>query len=399
MSQVLLIGGAPRSGTTFIASTLNAHPRICLFSEFSLTNIFRSLDKMIGPVNSAKLSTGDISPSDDFSRPSSEHYDSLFRSVFQNVYPHKTPSIPGGKMPALATKEDVDYLLSRNSKLKVIYILRNCMATVASSMRRYEATLRGKDNWLYESPSQALYEWIYNLLIGQYLAQRADTLFIKYEDFVKNPNEFLKVSEFLGTDKIRFDVSPANHPLKSLDELAIYPDELSELVHKWDFLSAEEIAGLPLHAVRNHVAASWQHMSIALCDIRTHINSNRPEPWGAWSRPGFFALKPRFIRTDRLLRYVDLEIPEKLERVAQANIRTFIGKKATSSSFVETSENVTHVRITSPALKWLGNDRPVISIFFDRWIVSERDPRPLGLPVKRYRLHWDEGATEAMSSG
>ena len=57
MDQILLIGGSPRSGTTFIGLTLNFLPTISLFSEFSITDVLRSLDEMFILAESEKPDT------------------------------------------------------------------------------------------------------------------------------------------------------------------------------------------------------------------------------------------------------------------------------------------------------------------------------------------------------
>ena len=170
MNEILLLAGSPRSGTTFIGSTLNSHPQIALFSEFNITDILRSLDEMLMLAEAKKPDASATRASHVFLRPTWEDYDEILRSIFGSVYPRKCASIFGAKIPAIAASENIDYLLAHRSKPKFIYVLRSCTSTVASSMRRYEATIQGRDNWPYESEEQALNEWVYSLLIGRYIA-------------------------------------------------------------------------------------------------------------------------------------------------------------------------------------------------------------------------------------
>jgi Sulfotransferase family len=396
MNEILLIAGSPRSGTTFIGSTLNAHPKISLFSEFSVTDILRSLDQIFVSASAPKTdvpnSSSSSSSSRPFLRPSRQDYDDIFRSIFRSIYPNKSASIFGTKMPAIATKEDIDYLVAHPSKPKVVYVLRNCTSTIASSMKRYEATIQGKDNWLYESEAQALNEWVYSIFIGKYIAERTDTLFVKYEDILINQKkEAEKISAFLGIDPFDFDVSISTRVTKTIqDTLATYPTELLGLVENWDDMSVDEITQKPLSMVRKYLCEDWQNMGITLCDIGTHINFNKPEPWGAWSKAGFFGLKPRFMRTDAALAGVELEFLAKQKQIEHVNLTAFSGSRPLSASIIDQSESTTIVKITVPPSIQVGEDRPAISVFFERWVHSERDPRQLGLPLRRYRLTWNE---------
>jgi hypothetical protein len=395
MDQILLIGGSPRSGTTFIGLTLNFLPTISLFSEFSITDVLRSFDEMFILAESEKPDTLTSSVLPPFLRPTWDDYDETLRSIFRNIYPNKSPSIFGTKMPAIATKEDIDYLLAHRSKPKFVYVLRNCTSTVASSMRRYQATVQGKDNWLYTSEAQALNEWVYSLLIGKYIAERAPTLFEKYESIIVDQRkEAERISTFLGINPFNFDVSISTHNNKPIEAtLSTYPSELLALVENWDDLSVDQITQHSLTKVQNHLSGDWQNMGAAQCDIGTHINFNRPEPWGAWSRAGFFALKPRFTRTDVALAGVELEFLEKQREIEQLNLAAFSGSRPLSVSMTAVSESATLVKITTPPSTPVRGDRPVISVFFQRWVQSDRDPRQLGLPLRRYRLIWNESGS------
>jgi hypothetical protein len=395
MNDILIVAGSPRSGTTFIGSTLNAHSQISLFSEFSMTDIYRSLDQMFisSMDENSDISNSLLSPP--FLRPIQKDYNEIFKSIFGHIYPHKSATIFGTKMPAIATKEDIDYLLARQPRPKLVYVLRNCNFTVASSMRRYEATIQGKDNWLYESETKALNEWLYSLFIGKYMAKRTEVLFVKYEDVIANQkNEAERISTFLGIDAFNFAVSNSTRDIKILQQtLSAYPRELLELVENWEGMSIDQIVQRPLASVQKYMCGDWQSMGIALCDIGTHINFNKPEPWGAWSKAGFFGLKPRFMRTDAALAAVELEFLENQKRIERLKLAAFSGSKPLSVSILDESESTTLVKISMPPSTRVGEDRPVISVFFERWVHSERDPRQLGLPLSRYRLTWNENGS------
>jgi hypothetical protein len=392
MSEILLIGGSPRTGTTFIGSTLNSHPKVSLFSEFSITNILRCLDNMFSSAASDEPNTPSPSLPYPFLRPKREDYHKMFHSVFVNIYPKKSASIFGAKMPATATNEDVDYLIAHRPQPKFIYVLRDCRYTVASSMRRYEATIQGKDNWLYESETQALNEWVYSLLMGRYLAKHASVLFVKYEDILNDQNkQAQRISEFLGIEPFHFQVSASTYDIKSIPNIvAAYPEQLRALVENWGDLSVDQITQYSLTDVQDHVSSDWQSMGIALCDIGTHINFNKPEPWGAWSKAGFFGLKPRFMRANAALAGVELEFLTKQKQIEHVGLTAFSGPKPLPVAIIDQSENTTSVKITLPPSVPINEDRPVISVFFRRWVCSERDPRQLGLPLRRYRLLWSE---------
>lgn len=392
MKEILLIGGSPRSGTTFIGSTLNSHPQISLFSEFSVTDIFLSLDNMFRTAANEKRDA--ITPSGPypFLRPTRQDYHEIFQSIFRSIYPKKSASIFGAKMPAIATNENIDYLLAHRPKPKFIYVLRDCRCTIASSMKRYEATIQGKDNWLYESEAQALDEWVYSLLMGKYIAKRASVLFVKYEDIlIDQQKQTARISEFLGIEPFNFNVSMSTYDAKAIPtSLAAYPGELRALVENWADLSVEQITQHSLNTVQDHVCSYWQSMGIAQCDIGTHINFNKPEPWGAWSKAGFFGLKPRFMRANAVLSGLELEFVAKQKQIEHVDLTAFCGSRRLSVTIADESESTTTVKITIPPSTPVREGRPVISVFFRRWVHSDRDPRQLGLPLRRYRLAWNE---------
>jgi hypothetical protein len=87
---------------------------------------------------------------------------------------------------------------------------------------------------------------------------------------------------------------------------------------------------------------------------------------------------------------VELEFLEKQREIEHLNLAAFSGSRPLSVSMTAVSETATLVKITTPPSTPVRGDRPVISVFFQRWVQSDQDPRQLGLPLRRYRLIWNE---------
>src|SRR4029077_10790996 len=127
-TPTVLIAGSPRSGTTLLASTLNSQREVCIFAEFGLTRVYRTIDAFFASMEDRQFAPFDPTALEQFLRPTfTEHNDALLAQLYGMLYPHKVPRIIGSKAAALAASEDLDFLVGRIPDLRIIYVMRNCV--------------------------------------------------------------------------------------------------------------------------------------------------------------------------------------------------------------------------------------------------------------------------------
>lgn len=389
MTEFLLIAGSPRSGTSVMGATLNSMPQVAVFAEFSLTNLLRAVDEtLFAGMEDRQLAPFDPDALEQFLRPAlSDHRKALIRAIYGTVYPGKAFRILGNKAPAVAAVEDIDYLIERLPDLKIIYMIRNCQTVVLSSMER-RATSSGLANaWLIENENDAIDEWLYSFLIGRYLARRANVLFVKYEDLLQYPQrESERIRTYLNAPILNFTLaSPKNlHSVRRAAALENYTSELNALIEGWKDLSIEAIVSCCLGGEVERLSWKWRRMGASLCDIGTHDNFHRPEPWGCWSKPGYFGLRPRFYDTNIAVASIELDFGESRSLLEAIRLRCYLGNTVADITEIREQEEgcLVIIRPTRPCV----GDGLFIKLFFDIALQFVPDQRHLGLRLKRYRL-------------
>lgn len=372
-----------------MGSTLNSMPHVAVLAEFSLTNILRAIDEtLFGGMEDRQLAPFDPDALEQFLRPTfSDHREALIRAIYGTVYPKKAFRILGNKAPAVAAVEDIDYLIERLPDLKIIYMIRDCQRVVLSSMERRATSAGLADAWLIENENDAIDEWLYSFLIGRYLAKRANVLFVKYEDLLRYPQrESERIRTYLNAPVLNFTVvSPKNlYSVRPVAALANYTSELNALIEGWEDLSIEAIMSSCLRGEVDRLSWKWRRMGASLCDIGTHDNFHRPEPWGCWSKPGYFGLRPRFYNTKVAVASIELDFGESRSLLEAIRLRCYLGNTVADITEIREQEEgcLVIIRPTRPCV----GDEMSIKLFFDIAMQFVPDRRQLGLRLKRYRL-------------
>ena len=194
----------------------------------------------------------------------------------------------GSKTPAIASFEDVDYLLNRVPDLRTIYIVRNIADVIQSSMRRRDAAATSGESWILATEQEAIDEWLYSLFMCRYLRERGQVLVLKYEDIVSNQAASAReISDFLGISRFNFTINEefSKRIHGNLQEFG-YSRYLWDLIKRWPELSVDEICSCNLPDF-DRLAAGWRNLGLPLCDLGTQVNFHGPERCGSWSKPGF----------------------------------------------------------------------------------------------------------------
>jgi hypothetical protein len=383
MKSFFLIAGSPDAGTSLVASTLNSIDDIAIFAEFSLTKIVRSVDEMFHHMEDRQFAVQDPNASQKFLRPTEhEHRLDCIKQVWRTVYSDRKPRLFGNEVTCLAGSEDIDLVL-KIPELKIIFVCRDCSAVTASGLRRIESGTS-----LFASEDDIVWEWVYGLLIAQYLMRRGvEILFVKYEDLMsKTRIQEGRIAEFLGVEPFRFGVldRTALHRPSSPHSLSIYPDDLRTLVSGWYDLSAEQVSEYDLTVTREMLGTGWWPLKQRLCDIATVKNFHAAEPWGAWSCPGYFSLCPRFVPAMIQTSAVEIEINQPRDFLVGHGIFARVNSRPASVDVEANSEGRTSVTVRFSPPVW---GEPIfIEIFSTMVLRYPPDPRSLGLNVQRYRL-------------
>ncbi|CAF9942973.1 hypothetical protein IMSHALPRED_006489 [Imshaugia aleurites] len=223
----LLVTGAPRSGTTLLKDLINTHPGAYLFHERYFTQIseqmkllhdlLRPQSDLLAPnsVLSAELmlernyeetrrfyEDRDKIEIGETKAPDAAREFSYFNRAFWDWTSGKHDlQVIGNKLPVTQwTKQEIDLYISKHHP-KIIYIIRNPLDVVNSSMRRRYSTDHGLDNWPILSVESACFEWHRALnLLRDILSSNAkdSVLIISYEDLCRETSNIMNaVFEFL----------------------------------------------------------------------------------------------------------------------------------------------------------------------------------------------------------
>jgi hypothetical protein len=388
-NSYLLIAGSPRSGTTLLASTLNSIPDIAVFAEFSLSKIIIAIEAMFNAMEDYQFAPYDPGAVEQFLRPTrSEHRNDLLRRIWSSVYPDKIIRVLGNKIPSVAAFEQIDFLLESLPNLKIIYTLRNCPETVASALKR-NAETEHSGGWLLSTERDTVWEWTHSLLIGQYIGRRSENiLYVKYEDLITGSSmQAFRIMRFLETRDVAFTIRPGGSEKATTPRsLAEFPEDANVLVAQWDELSAEQIGNFDLAATRSFVCKGWWPTGLPLCDVETLTNFHAPEPWGVWSRPGYFALSPRFMLPDASVAAVEIVLENDLDTVTGGRPVAFINSRAGSIATHADGNSRTVLTIYPEAP--LSSEKLIVEVFSTTRVRFDGDQRFLGLAVSRYRVVW-----------
>ncbi len=185
-ARPLFIVGAPRSGTTIVAQTLNAHDHFKIFDEVNLIDVLEFGVSIVGKLRAFLMERGVY---EDF-RTHAEKTDDPIAALREVMAAATAPRpIWGEKNPMYATR--LDALRRCFPDALVLFVLRDPRQVVNSYLVHRNAPSRSPmDFWIKDSVSDAL-----SLIEGclQPLHRsRTDLQIMRYEAFVAHPKATLE---------------------------------------------------------------------------------------------------------------------------------------------------------------------------------------------------------------
>ena len=279
---VVLIGGSPRSGTTLLADIFNENEHAGIFVEYSFSQFLSDLLPIFSYGQSSNHQRAISSPdrgemnnvfveggneeggrAGDIVRATAGNYNginNLPRMRHQARYPKledlaqiahavvctalakKDLRIIGSKTPNLHDHVDVERVFKTFDKVKVVFMIRNPLAVVNSSLRRRNNTLIGSDDWHVVDAERAVHEYIENIvkMISLSKVWPECCFLIKYEDLIKEEHKVIdKLSDFL-TEKVYSRnlsvLSQQQHIILTDKETRVVERAFGSVLQKWEGL-------------------------------------------------------------------------------------------------------------------------------------------------------------------
>lgn len=210
----LLIGGAPRSGTTALIQLLNTNPSVFISSEENLLKLARDCKKLLSTkerrglslahgmrATSARETLNETNiHSHNFTQaatwPAIKY---IYKWHHKNIHPLIPLKIWGDKLPNYF--REIDSIIESN-KFKYLHITRNPLDVINSMLRRTEMARQGKDWWKAITEFDGMLSaWCtaYEAIERHETHERV--LHIHYEDLLfKYSDTILEINLFIAND-------------------------------------------------------------------------------------------------------------------------------------------------------------------------------------------------------
>lgn len=210
----LLIGGAPRSGTTALLQVLNSNPKTYISSEENLLNMYKVLTKSLGTRErrAASLAGGmrELSVRETLTADNIHSHNFTEKSVWPAIryiykFHHKRLAgdqeliLWGDKLPNYY--KELPKLLSVPN-VRYLHITRNPYDVINSMLRRTEMSKHGKDWWkAITEVEEMISAWAEAYQAICKVEARSNVLHIQYENLVFNFDETIaSMNAFFGVD-------------------------------------------------------------------------------------------------------------------------------------------------------------------------------------------------------
>ncbi|WP_026180163.1 sulfotransferase family protein [Hahella ganghwensis] len=213
-SNLLLIGGSPRSGTTAILQILNSDPRVFISSEENLLKASQTLSQLLSTRErrTKALSKGmrELSPRETLSMDNIHSHnfnqDSLWptlKSIYEHHHSLLHPETPlllwGDKLPAYA--KEINNVLQMPGA-RYLHITRNPLDVINSMLRRMNAAKQGRDWWKAITDfDDMLSAWVEAYTAVQDHQNNPNVFHLYYEDLVFDFDRTVStLNDFLGIE-------------------------------------------------------------------------------------------------------------------------------------------------------------------------------------------------------
>lgn len=245
-NEIILVMGAPRSGTTFVNSILNTHPSIAITNEANLVIAADALAQTL--FRPRQASTRLRSPRETWALDESPSHIpgiedvlfSMFKAYCCSLKPNRKIRLFGDKVPTYYRYNLKEFAQKLGVDLRVIFLTRNPVDVVSSMLRRSQNTSKGLDSWRGPpTPAAALNEWMCAWNQRSLLKKNECIMMLdlNYDAAIAYPKEMAAVlSAFLNVDD-EFDIKHINtsevsrviHPFQMIK----YLPEIKELDDNW----------------------------------------------------------------------------------------------------------------------------------------------------------------------
>jgi hypothetical protein len=266
----VLIGGAPRSGTTLLCDLLNEQSEIGIFSEFYLGDFLGRLDPLFDYEAEVEVFTSAANEGLGVDAQAADVGDGprLFRPLDQagrirhwRRYPQRRDvariatavaraSLDKPKLHIIGSKYPLFFDLYHPGRVesvfpdtRMIFVLRRPLDVINSSINRRNMTSAGLDNWHVPDVLQSTEEYLKSIsnIVSMSAALPGRVLCLKYEDMVSDEPMVCSVLEdFLGIAVAPTNF-PAPHPERQIvlteEESALIPRTLVEYSALWNDLA------------------------------------------------------------------------------------------------------------------------------------------------------------------
>lgn len=231
MARKLIVTGPPRSGTTVLADMISRHEHVALTVENDFAQIAGSLHAAFdkarehqnyldsAPVIAspgqadayaelAAMRDGGFADAPEWDNPGqqtlAERFERLLAAWFIDATGKPDAVWVGDKMPDVFAKTALAQAMETIADIHFIYIFRNPVAMIASSMRRRADTLAGRDTWGLHGLDDDISVWLRNWQTCQRLIAAGHKVHVvKYEDLVDQTSATMDaVFAFLGVEPL-----------------------------------------------------------------------------------------------------------------------------------------------------------------------------------------------------
>jgi Sulfotransferase family len=254
--EIVIISGAARSGTTYLAAMLNTHPAIgilherplssvidalgCLYPRYSKNEIVDALQGDTGifdhqrdlpfPQSVLQDNPGRVElerqlPAEGYAveayfknrsndtvkknvqTPSLAQTGSILRRLFEGIYEKAGIDVIGTKIPDFHKNPEYRALQSLGLRYKEIFLFRNPLDVVNSSLHRRNLSKLGLDDWGVRNIDEAIANWVDNWRHAFLRSRESSATFhvAGYDELMSNfDNEIRLIAAFLNVDVAAF---------------------------------------------------------------------------------------------------------------------------------------------------------------------------------------------------
>ena len=212
MLTLVLIGGAPRSGSSAFLKELNQHEDIGLLPEYDLPNVLRSMDALAQKevffakkswIKNVDRREGSKQKISDFAKfiPGRNALEQAVSTVYQSTLDKKNLRIYGEKYPRHWILDLKPLIEGYCTSFLLITLHRAPSALKQSYEHRTNLTKNGLDMWSFQKPSDSYRHWLLSWLYDEVesIHESCSTLHLKYED-LKTQRSIMLLREALNTE-------------------------------------------------------------------------------------------------------------------------------------------------------------------------------------------------------